>query len=34
MTVRLFGMNFGTGEIVIAALVLVVVTMYFMQKTR
>ncbi len=34
MSVRLFGMNFGTGEIVLFALVLVVVTMYFMQKSR
>ncbi len=34
MTVRLFGMNFGTGEIVIFAFVVIIVTMYFMQKTR
>ena len=34
MVVRLFGMNFGTGEVVIFAFIVIVVTMYFMQKTR
>ena len=34
MSVRLFGMSFGTGEIVIFAFVVIVVTMYFMQKSR
>jgi hypothetical protein len=34
MNVRIFGMVFGTGEIVIAAFVIIIVTMYFMQKSR
>lgn len=34
MSVRLFGMNFGTGEIVLFAFVVILATMYFMQKTR
>jgi len=34
MSIRFFGMSFGTAEIVIIALVVVVITMYFMQKTR
>jgi len=27
-------MSFGTGEIVIAAFVVIIITMYFMQKAR
>jgi len=34
MAVRIFGMTFGTGEIVLAAFILIIVTMYFMQKAR
>jgi hypothetical protein len=34
MNVRIFGMVFGTGEIVIAAFVIIIITMYFMQKSR
>ena len=34
MSVRLFGMSFGTGEIVLFAFVVIVITMYFMQKSR
>lgn len=34
MSIRLFGMSFGPVEIVIAAFVIVLVTMYFMQKSR
>ncbi len=34
MSIRFFGMSFGTGEIVIAAFVVIIVTMYFMQKAR
>ena len=34
MSVRLFGMNFGTGEILIFAFAVIIITMYFMQKSR
>lgn len=34
MKVHIFGMTFGTGEIVIFGLILVIATMYFMQKSR
>lgn len=34
MSIRLFGMSFGTGEIVLGALIVVLLTMYFMQKAR
>jgi hypothetical protein len=34
MSVRFFGMSFGTGEIVLFAFVVIIVTMYFMQKAR
>ena len=34
MNIRIFGMGFGTGEIVFAAFVVILLTMYFMQKAR
>lgn len=34
MRVHFFGITFGTGEIIIFVFILVVVTMYFMQKSR
>lgn len=34
MSLRLFGMTFGTAEIVIFAFLVVIITMYFMQKAR
>ena len=34
MRVSLFGMTFGTAEIVIFAFLVVIITMYFMQKSR
>jgi len=34
MRVHLFGMTFGTGEIIIFAFIVIIVTMYFMQKSR
>jgi hypothetical protein len=34
MRVHLLGMTFGTGEIIVFAFVVIIVTMYFMQKAR
>lgn len=34
MRIYIFGMTFGTGEIVIAGFIVVVITMFFMQKSR
>lgn len=34
MRVHLLGMTFGTGEIILFAFVVIIVTMYFMQKSR
>ncbi len=34
MAVRIFGMTFGTGEIILGAFIIIIVTMYFMQKAR
>ncbi len=34
MRVNLLGMTFGTGEIILFTFVVVIVTMYFMQKAR
>ena len=34
MRLYIFGMTFGTGEIVIGAFIAVIAIMYFMQKAR
>jgi hypothetical protein len=34
MRVHLLGMTFGTFEIIVFAFVVIIVTMYFMQKAR
>lgn len=34
MKIHIFGMTFGTFEIVVGGLIIVVLTMYFMQKSR
>jgi hypothetical protein len=34
MKIYIFGMTFGTGEIVIGAFIVVILIMFFMQKAR
>lgn len=34
MRIHVFGMTFGTGELIIGAFIAVIVIMYFMQKSR